>query len=193
MITSCFFVSYKHKRNERDVQKRILLKHSASYIKVRLRIKQGKPEGKKMEVLCSPVNGKATMLENVHDEMFSEKMLGDGIAVIPDENELRSPVEGTVTMIYETQHAIGIQTDLGTDILIHIGIDTVQLHGVPFQTKAKVGDRVKQGDLLTIVDWDMIRNKNMDVIVPIIVTNKRVDQMKTNGDIRVGEPLFEIV
>ena len=54
-----------------------------------------------MEVLCSPVNGKATMLENVHDEMFSEKMLGDGIAVIPDENELRSPVEGTVTMIYE--------------------------------------------------------------------------------------------
>ena len=110
-----------------------------------------------MEVLCSPVNGKATMLENVHDEMF------------------------------------GIQTDLGTDILIHIGIDTVQLHGVPFQTKAKVGDRVKQGDLLTIVDWDMIRNKNMDVIVPIIVTNKRVDQMKTNGDIRVGEPLFEIV
>ena len=63
-----------------------------------------------MEVLCSPVNGKATMLENVHDEMFSEKMLGDGIAVIPDENELRSPVEGTVTMIYETQHAIGIQT-----------------------------------------------------------------------------------
>ena len=138
-----------------------------------------------MEVLCSPVNGKATMLENVHDEMFSEKMLGDGIAVIPDENELRSPVEGTVTMIYETQHAIGI--------LIHIGIDTVQLHGVPFQTKAKVGDRVKQGDLLTIVDWDMIRNKNMDVIVPIIVTNKRVDQMKTNGDIRVGEPLFEIV
>ena len=146
-----------------------------------------------MEVLCSPVNGKATMLENVHDVMFSEKMLGDGIAVIPDENELRSPVEGTVTMIYETQHAIGIQTDLGTDILIHIGIDTVQLHGVPFQTKAKVGDRVKQGDLLTIVDWDMIRNKNMDVIVPIIVTNKRVDQMKTNGDIRVGEPLFEIV
>ena len=146
-----------------------------------------------MEVLCSPVNGKATMLENVHDEMFSEKMLGDGIAVIPDENELRSPLEGSVTMIYETQHAIGIQTYLGTDILIHIGIDTVQLHGVPFQTKAKVGDRVKQGDLLTIVDWDMIRNKNMDVIVPIIVTNKRVDQMKTNGDIRVGEPLIEIV
>ena len=146
-----------------------------------------------MEVLCSPVNGKATMLENVHDEMFSEKMLGDGIAVIPDENELRSPVEGTVTMIYETQHALGIHTALGTVILIHIGIDTVQLHGVPFQTKAKVGDRVKQGDLLTIVDWDMIRNKNMDVIVPIIVTNKRVDQMKTNGDIRVGEPLFEIV
>lgn len=146
-----------------------------------------------MEVLCSPVYGKATMLENVQDEMFSEKMLGDGIAVIPDENELMSPVEGTVTMIYETQHAIGIQTEAGTDILIHIGIDTVQLNGMPFQTKAKVGDHVRQGDLLTIINWDMIRRKNMDVIVPIIVTNKKVAQMKTHGDIKVGEPLFEIV
>lgn len=146
-----------------------------------------------MEILFSPVNGKATRLENVKDEMFAEKMLGDGIAVIPEENELRSPVDGTITMIYETQHAIGITTKKGSDILIHIGIDTVSLKGKPFQTKARVGDQVKQGELLTVVDWDMIRSKHLDVIVPIIVTNKKVEQMEVYGDIKVGEPLFEIV
>ena len=141
-----------------------------------------------MEILFSPVNGKATKLENVKDEMFAEKMLGDGIAVIPEEKELRSPVDGTITMIYETQHAIGITTKKGSDILIHIGIDTVG-----FQTKARVGDQVKQGELLTVVDWDMIRSQHLDVIVPIIVTNKKVEQMEVYGDIKVGEPLFEIV
>lgn len=146
-----------------------------------------------MEILFSPVNGKATRLENVKDEMFAEKMLGDGIAVIPEENELRSPVDGTITMIYETQHAIGITTKGGSEILIHIGIDTVSLKGKPFQTKARVGDQVKQGELLTVVDWDMIRSKHLDVIVPIIVTNKKVEQMEVYGDIKVGEPLFEIV
>ena len=120
--------------------------------------------------------------------MFAEKMLGDGIAVIPEEKELRSPVDGTITMIYETQHAIGITTKKGSDILIHIGIDTVGLKGKPFQTKARVGDQVKQG-----VDWDMIRSQHLDVIVPIIVTNKKVEQMEVYGDIKVGEPLFEIV
>lgn len=146
-----------------------------------------------MEILFSPVNGKATKLENVKDEMFAEKMLGDGIAVIPEENELRSPVDGTITMIYETQHAIGITTKKGSDILIHIGIDTVGLKGKPFQTKARVGDQVKQGELLTVVDWDMIRSQHLDVIAPIIVTNKKVEQMEVYGDIKVGEPLFEIV
>lgn len=145
-----------------------------------------------MEELYSPVNGRTTNLENVNDEMFSAKMLGDGIAVIPQENELMSPVDGTVTMVYETQHAIGISTKNNTEILLHIGIDTVDLKGLPFQTKVKVGDHVKTGELLSIVDWSLIKRKGLDVIVPVIVMNKKVIQRVGEGSIRAGEVLFEI-
>lgn len=144
------------------------------------------------ETLFSPVNGLAVELEKVNDPMFAEKMLGDGIAVIPNEKELVSPIDGTITMVYDTQHAIGISTKEHTDILIHIGIDTVELKGKPFQTKVKVGEQVKKGDLLTIVDWKMIQKKGLDVIVPIIVTNKKVLNKTKFGNIKVGESLVEI-
>ncbi|MFT4006279.1 MAG: PTS glucose transporter subunit IIA [Lacrimispora sp.] len=145
------------------------------------------------ELLYSPVRGRAARLEDVKDEMFSEKMLGDGIAVISDQDEVMSPVDGTVTMVYETQHAIGISTKDGADVLIHMGIDTVALKGEPFQTKVKVGDTVKKGDLLTVVDWEAIRQKGLDVIVPIIITNKKVKQRSVEEEIKVGDPLLEIV
>lgn len=144
------------------------------------------------ERLCSPVNGRVVMLEHVNDEMFAQKMLGDGIAVAPSENELFSPVDGTVTMIYETQHAIGIRSAQDADILIHIGIDTVSLKGKPFHTKVKVGEHVKKGELLTVVDWNAIRKKGMDVIVPIIVMNRKVKQCAAEGDIHTQELLLEM-
>lgn len=144
------------------------------------------------ETVFSPVKGEATLLENVNDEMFAQKMLGDGIALIPKENEFRSPVDGIVTMVYDTQHAIGITTKEGTEILIHIGIDTMELKGEPFQTKTKVGDHVAKGDLLTIINWDLIKKKGMDVIVPIIVTNKQITKQYKQGEVCVGDPLFEI-
>ena len=146
-----------------------------------------------MEIFNSPVNGEVVTLEHVNDEMFSKKMLGDGIAVIPHENEIFSPVDGTITMIYETQHAIGIKTDQGAEILIHIGLDTVLLNGKPFQTKTAKGKKVTKGELLTVVDWDMIRNENLDVIVPIVITNKKVEHKKPDGIIKIGDPLLHIL
>lgn len=145
-----------------------------------------------VEVLLSPVKGKSTELENVNDDMFAQKMLGDGIAVIPSENEFYSPIDGTVTMVFETQHAIGIETKNGVEVLIHIGLETMSLNGKPFQTKVHAGDCVKAGDLLTIVDWSYIRKKGLDVIVPIIVTNKKVIKNRNIGLITVGDNLFEI-
>ncbi|MEF9967431.1 MAG: PTS glucose transporter subunit IIA [Longicatena sp.] len=145
-----------------------------------------------MELLYSPVNGEITNLENVNDKMFAEKMLGDGIALIPNEDEFVSPIDGKVTMIYDTQHAIGITTLEDTEILIHIGIDTVDLKGIPFDTKVKVGDNVKKGDLLTVIDWKYIKERGLDVIVPLIVMNKKVKQPHKEGKIRVGDKLLEI-
>ena len=145
------------------------------------------------EVLYSPVVGEVTVLENVNDEMFSEKMLGDGIAVIPHADKLYSPVNGTISMVYDTQHAIGILTDEGANILIHIGIDTVHLKGKPFKTKVKQGDKVKVGDLLTVVNWRFLKRKKFDVIVPIIVTDKSVSHQKVAGEIGIGDALLNIL
>ena len=107
-----------------------------------------------MEICYSPLVGKAVNLDHVADEMFSQRMLGDGMAIAPEAREVYSPVAGEITMVYETQHAIGIKTETGIEILLHIGIDTVMLGGTPFDTKVQVGDHVQPGDLLTIVDWN---------------------------------------
>ena len=146
-----------------------------------------------MQEIYSPINGRITNIENVNDEMFSMRILGDGVALIPNENEFYSPMDGEVIMIFDTQHAIGIRDDDGTELLIHIGIDTVNLKGVPFDTRVKVGDCIRQGDLLTIIDWDYIRSKGMDVIVPIIVTNRSIAIETQEMDVSVGDILFHII
>lgn len=146
-----------------------------------------------MQEIYSPINGRITNIENVNDEMFSMRILGDGVALIPHENEFYSPMDGEVVMIFDTQHAIGIRGDDGTELLIHIGIDTVNLKGVPFDTRVKVGDCIRQGDLLTIIDWGYIRSKGMDVIVPIIVTNRSIAIETQEMDVSIGDILFHII
>ncbi len=148
--------------------------------------------GKMNNILCSPIRGELVHLENVNDEMFSKKMLGDGIAIIPKAKEIFSPVDGVVTMVYETKHAIGIEMSSGLEILLHIGIDTVMLNGIPFDTKVEVGDQVRQGDLLTVVDWKYIENKGCDTIIPVLAINKKVKQIKSSGNVQPGDELFEI-
>ncbi|MDF9824204.1 glucose-specific phosphotransferase system IIA component [Breznakia sp. PF5-3] len=147
-----------------------------------------------MEILYSPVKGCAIKLEKVNDEMFSQKMLGDGIAVIPENDEFASPIDGEITLVYETQHAIAIKTEKDTEILIHIGIDTMNLEGEPFDTKVKVGDKVKKGDLLTRINWSIILKKGLEKVVPIIVLNKEVQTVDNNEEIEieVGDPLLSI-
>ena len=145
-----------------------------------------------MEICYSPLAGETVNLDHVADEMFSQRMLGDGIAVEPEASEIYSPVAGEITMVYETQHAIGIKTEKDVEILLHIGIDTVMLGGTPFKTKVQVGDHVRPGDLLTLVDWDYIRKKGCDTIVPILAINRKVKLLKGEENVKPGEALFEI-
>lgn len=147
-----------------------------------------------MEILCSPVNGDVIKLEKVNDEMFSQKMLGDGVAVIPHVDKFASPIDGKITLIYETQHAIAIETKNGTEVLIHIGIDTMNLQGKPFDTKVNVGDEVKTGDLLTRINWEMIEEKGLEKVVPIIVLNKKVKLINNEEEVKVkvGDPILNI-
>ena len=145
-----------------------------------------------VEVLYSPMEGTVVDLDSVNDEVFSRRLLGDGIAIIPKSRKIYSPVDGEITMVYKTKHAIGIRTHFGCDILIHMGIDTVLLNGIPFATKVKIGDQVTKGDLLTVVNWNYIKIKGYDTVVPIIIINRKVKPIKLSGKVKPCEPLLEI-
>lgn len=123
------------------------------------------------ETFASPVAGQMVDLKTVNDPVFSSEMMGKGIAIQPESNQVYAPVDGTLTIVYETKHAYGIVTDAGAEVLIHIGIDTVNLAGKHFTTNKQSGDRVKKGDLLGTFDAQAIQAAGYDNTVMMIVTN----------------------
>lgn len=129
----------------------------------------GKKE--KNNKLYAPLRGEAVLLENIEDPMFAQKILGDGIAIEPSEGKVYSPADGTVSMIADTKHAIGINTQDGLELLIHIGMDTVALKGEGYTPKVEAGASVKKGDLLMEFDMDFIKEKGYSCVTPMIVTN----------------------
>lgn len=122
-------------------------------------------------LILSPITGKAVSLSQVNDITFSEEIMGKGAAIIPSEGRAVSPVDGIVSAIFETKHAIGITADNGAEILIHIGLDTVKLGGKHFTAHVKSGDRVKAGDLLVEFDIKAIQEAGYETITPVLVTN----------------------
>lgn len=123
------------------------------------------------EALAAPVAGKVVPLSKVEDAIFSSEMLGKGIAILPEENIVKSPVKGEIVTIFDTQHAIGLKTDDDVEVLIHIGIDTVNLKGQHFNALAKVGDRVEVGTPIMEVDFAAVKEAGYDIITPVVVTN----------------------
>lgn len=119
----------------------------------------------------SPLKGKVVDLKDVPDALFAEKMVGDGFAIEPTEGIVYSPVDATIAHIFDTNHAIGLITDDGLEILIHIGVDTVKLKGEGFKRIANPGDKVKIGDKIVEFDVDFIKNNAKSSITPILVTN----------------------
>lgn len=125
----------------------------------------------KKNVIYTPVEGFVKGVESVNDEMFACKIMGDGFAVCPQDSMVYSPVVGEIVSVFPTKHAIFIESNTGLEVLVHIGIDTVELDGKPFEIKVKSGDFVNENTLLAVVDFELIEqfNKNTDVIV--IFTN----------------------
>lgn len=119
----------------------------------------------------APMTGKVKDLSEVEDEVFSSGMLGNGIAIEPTNGQVNSPVDGIVTTVFPTKHAIGVTNDDGVEILIHIGMDTVELNGEGFESFVKQNERVKKGDLLIRVNLDKIKAAGLSMITPIVVTN----------------------
>lgn len=127
-------------------------------------------DGKKT-VLYAPMKGKILPLSQAKDEAFSQGLLGNGIVIEPDEGRIYSPADGLVSVLFPTLHAIGIQTDTGAELLIHIGLNTVELNGQGFKAHIKQGDRIKKGDLMIEADLNFIKEKNLCTQTPVIVTN----------------------
>jgi len=125
----------------------------------------------KEEILKTPVTGKAISLSEVKDDVFSAKIVGDGVAVIPEKGEIYAPADAEIKTLFETNHAIGMKTDNGAELLIHAGIDTVKLEGKYFEPFVKTGDRVKKGDLLLKVDFESIKKEGFDPVTVLVVTN----------------------
>ena len=143
---------------------------------------------KKTLSIASPLNGQAVALEKVPDPVFSEKVLGDGCAIIPKDGKIYSPVDGEVTSIADTKHAYGFMSDDGLDVLVHFGLETVALKGEGFTPHVKVGDKVKVGDLIAEVDIDLLKKRNINLITPVLVCDGADDLTMTveEGKIKKG-------
>jgi PTS system beta-glucosides-specific IIC component len=132
---------------------------------------QNKELSKKDQKLLSPLNGQVVNLSEVNDSTFSSEVMGKGIAVKPTNGKVVSPVNGVITSLFKTKHAIGITSDEGAEILIHVGLDTVKLEGEHFEARIKQGDKVTVGQLLLEVDIDSITKAGYDTTTPVIITN----------------------
>lgn len=125
---------------------------------------------KQLEI-ASPIKGTVLKLEKMKDDAFASGVLGKGAAIIPEEGKVYAPTDGVITALFPTLHAIGMQADNGLELLIHIGLDTVQLNGEGFQAMVKQGDRVKKGQLLVTFDKEFIESKGFCLETPVLVTN----------------------
>ena len=146
-------------------------------------------------IISSPITGLATALENVPDEGFAGKMMGDGAAVTPEDATICAPEDGEVVFVFDTKHAIGFQTDSGVALLLHIGIDTVNLNGEGFRVFVENGQKVKKGDRLMQIDIDFLKSHAPSLCSPVLCTelaeNQRIRQIG-DGEIKAGDPLFAV-
>lgn len=146
--------------------------------------------------LLAVMNGEIKTIDNTPDEVFSQKMLGDGYVVFPTSGDVYSPVKGTVVQIAHTFHAVTIQTDDDKTILTHIGLDTVALKGEGFDCKVSEGDKVNAGDLLMIVDLDFLKEKGCEIASPCLYLDDDVDTLDVNvisGDAIGGKTVVATV
>lgn len=140
------------------------------------------------EGFVSPMTGKLLRIEDVQDKVFASKAMGDGFAVELTGKTVIAPVSGEVMMAYPTKHAYGIRTHDNKEILIHIGMDTVELGGKGFESTVKAGDMIKQGDPIVEVDLEYVRSQGKSLISPVIWTSgDKIKLLKVNQDVRIGD------
>jgi len=148
------------------------------------------------ETISAPFSGKVIPLSSVPDEVFSSGAMGEGLAIDPSDNKLYAPFDGTVVMVAPTKHAIGLRSEYGVELLVHIGLDTVTLEGKPFTLHVEDGTKFKKGDLLIEFDKEFIKKQGLQTITPVIITNSSayreviVEDVENSG---LDQTLFTVV
>ena len=143
----------------------------------------------------APINGEAIPSAQVDDPTFASEALGKGLAIIPSEGKVYAPFDGTVEMLFDTKHAVAVTSDDGVEVLIHVGVDTVNLKGEGYTAHTATGEKVKKGQLLLEFDMDRIKKAGYQTVTPVIVTNsdeyKNVRVVKT-GSVRAGDEVLTV-
>lgn len=153
-------------------------------------------ENAKNEIIASPISGEVEDITQVNDDVFSQKMMGDGAAVKPSDGTIYAPVDGTVTVAYATKHAYGLTSNDGAEVLIHVGLDTVNLKGEHFESFVEQGQKVKKGDKLGTIDLAAVQQAGYDTTVMLVVTNtSNYTQVKriADGEITHGDDLVDVM
>jgi PTS system beta-glucosides-specific IIC component len=145
--------------------------------------------GGKREEILAPVQGMAVPLSEVNDPAFNQEILGKGMAIIPSKGRIVSPVDGVLSVMFETMHAVSVTADNGAEVMIHVGLDTVKLKGEGFHSFKKQGERVKAGELLLEFDLKGIRGKGYDLVTPVIILNT---MEYPNMKCHVGKQIMEL-
>ena len=147
------------------------------------------------EVVVAPCDGKVGLLSETPDETFASEMMGKGLVIFPTSNKFYAPVDGKVSFVFGTKHAIGMVSDKGTEILLHIGIDTVTLNGEGYTIYVENGQDIKKGDLLAEVDLDFIKSKGLSTATPIVFTNLEQDsklKVLKMGEVKANDAIIEV-
>ncbi len=145
--------------------------------------------------VCAPMQGRVIPLSDINDGVFSAQMLGKGAAIEPENGKIYAPFNGKVQMVYDTKHALGLISDDGIELLIHIGLETVNLKGEPFKMKVSSGQRIKTGDLLGEADLQAIKNAGCKTVTPVIVTNTddfNEAELIITGNIKAGDKILNV-
>lgn len=143
----------------------------------------------------SPIKGMAVPIKEVSDPTFGEEILGKGLAFKPTEGKIFAPVDGEVSLLFDTLHAVSLTSEDGVEILVHVGLDTVALKGQYFTANVKTGDKVKKGDLLLTADLEQIKAAGYDVITPMVICNTddfAAVEASTGSNVEPGDTVLEI-
>lgn len=146
-------------------------------------------------IIAAPVKGELVGIDKVNDVTFSQETLGKGVAIEPAEGKIYAPADGTVSSVISTGHAVAITSKDGVELLVHVGLETVELKGKYFKTHVKEGQAVKEGDLLIEVDLEKTREEGYDMIVPVVIMNTEAFSEITsevNRKINHGDEIVKI-